>query len=74
MAKAEGMKTGFTRKAGFCVTFSAKRNGRRIMGCVTGFKTARERDNFCKNLLDWAFDGCPENPQRPVNTSKRKKR
>lgn len=62
-ADAEGMKTGYTRKAGFCLTFSVKRNGRRLMGCVTGFKTARERDLFCKNLIDWAFAGCPEKKQ-----------
>ena len=58
-SSAEGMKTGFTRKAGFCLTFSVVRNGRRLMGCVTGFPTSRERDRFCKNLIDWAFAGCP---------------
>ena len=58
-ADAEGMKTGYTRKAGFCLTFSAVRNGRRLMGCVTGFPTSRERDKYCKALLDWAFNGCP---------------
>ena len=61
-ASAEGMKTGFTRRAGFCLTFSVRRDGRRIMGCVTGFPTARERDNFCKNIVDWAFAGCPSAP------------
>ncbi|MBQ4106608.1 MAG: D-alanyl-D-alanine carboxypeptidase [Lentisphaeria bacterium] len=52
----DGMKTGFTRDAGFCLTFTACRNGRRLMGCVTGFKTARERDSFCRKLLDWGFE------------------
>ena len=72
---AEGMKTGFTRKAGFCLTFSVKRNGRRIMGCVTGFPTAKERDRFCKNIVDWAFAGCPSasaKKQKVVTTGKRK--
>ena len=72
---AEGMKTGFTRKAGFCLTFSVRRNGRRIMGCVTGFPTAKERDRFCKNIVDWAFAGCPSaqaKKQKVVTTGKKK--
>lgn len=51
----DGLKTGYFRAAGSCLTFSALRNGRRIMGCVTGFKSARERDIFCRKLLDWAY-------------------
>lgn len=56
----DGMKTGFTKAAGFCLTFSAERNGRRIMGCVTGFATAKERDAFCRKLVDWAFGDCKD--------------
>lgn len=51
----DGLKTGYIRAAGSCLTFSALRNGRRIMGCVTGFRSARERDRFCRRLLDWAY-------------------
>ncbi len=51
----DGLKTGFTNAAGFCVTFTCKRNGRRLIGCVTGFKKAKDRDTFCKALLDWAY-------------------
>lgn len=51
----DGVKTGFLRTAGTCLTFSALRNSRRIMGCVTGFKSARDRDFFCRRLLDWAY-------------------
>ncbi len=51
----EGMKTGYTRAAQFCLTFSAVRDGRRLMGCVTGFPTARERDVFARRLLDWGY-------------------
>ncbi|MBQ9501156.1 MAG: D-alanyl-D-alanine carboxypeptidase [Lentisphaeria bacterium] len=72
---AEGMKTGFTRKAGFCLTFSVRRNGRRVMGCVTGFPTARERDRFCKGIVEWAFAGCPSAPakkQKTVTTGKKR--
>ena len=51
----DGLKTGYIRAAGSCLTFSAVRNQRRIMGCVTGFKSSRERDRFCRRLLDWAY-------------------
>lgn len=51
----DGLKTGYIRAAGSCLTFSALRNGRRIIGCVTGFKSARDRDRFCRRLLDWAY-------------------
>jgi D-alanyl-D-alanine carboxypeptidase len=52
----DGLKTGFINQAGFCLTFSALRNGRRIIGCVTGFKTHQDRDRFCRRLIDWAYD------------------
>lgn len=51
----DGLKTGFTRAAGSCLTFSVLRNGRRMMGCVAGFGSAADRDNFCRQLIDWAY-------------------
>ena len=51
----DGLKTGYTKRAGFCVTFTCKRGGRRLIGCVTGYKTYRDRDAFCKALLDWGY-------------------
>jgi D-alanyl-D-alanine carboxypeptidase (penicillin-binding protein 5/6) len=70
----EGMKTGFTRKAGFCLAFSVKRDGRRLMGCVTGFKSSSERDSFCSNLIEWAYKGCPDKPirQKVIKSASRK--
>jgi len=51
----DGMKTGYTRAAMFCLTFTAVRDGRRLMGCVTGFPTAKERDVFARRMLDWGY-------------------
>ncbi len=51
----DGLKTGYTKAAGFCVTFTCKRNGRRLIGCVTGFPRAKDRDAFCRALLDWGY-------------------
>ena len=50
-----GFKTGFTNRAGFCLAFGVDRNGKRIIGCVTGFPSASDRDNFCRRLIEWAF-------------------
>jgi len=62
----DGVKTGFLRAAGTCLTFSALRDSRRIMGCVTGFKTAKDRDFFCRRLLDWAYTQPGTTDKAPV--------
>jgi len=51
----DGLKTGYTSVARSCLTFSALRDHRRIVGCVTGFPSARDRDRFCRKLIDWAY-------------------
>ncbi len=51
----DGLKTGYTDRAGFCVTVSALREGKRLLLCVTGFKSAKERDAFARKLLDWGY-------------------
>ena len=51
----DGLKTGYTQDAGSCLTFTALRNGRRLMGCVTGFSSSRDRDNFVRKLIDWGY-------------------
>jgi len=50
-----GMKTGFTSRAGFCITATCNRNGKVLIAVVTGFKTAKERDKFTKQLLEWGY-------------------
>lgn len=66
----DGLKTGYIRAAGSCLTFSALRDGRRIMGCVTGFKTSRDRDRFCRRLIDWAYSKPGTVPVKRAKTSK----
>ncbi len=51
----DGMKTGFTNDAGYCLTFTVLRDGRRLAGCVTGFQSGRDRDRFCRKLIDWGY-------------------
>ena len=51
----DGLKTGYTRRAGFCLAFSCLRDGRRLVGVVAGFPSAADRENFVTALLDWAL-------------------
>lgn len=51
----DGLKTGYTVRAGYCLAFSCMRNGRRMLGVVVGFKQARNRDNFAEAILDWGY-------------------
>ncbi len=51
----DGLKTGFTNAAGSCLTVSCLRNGKRLVGVVTGYKSGTERDRFCRMLLDWGY-------------------
>lgn len=51
----DGLKTGYTRRAGFCLAFSCLRKGRRLVGVVAGFPSSTDRENFVTALLDWAY-------------------
>ena len=61
----DGLKTGYTDDAGYCLTFSVLRNGRRIIGCVTGFDSASKgRDPFCQKLIEWGYKRAAELDQK----------
>lgn len=53
---AEGMKTGFTNASGFNLITSAKREDTRVVSVILGCATYKRRDEFTKELLDYAFD------------------
>ncbi len=52
---ADGMKTGFTKEAGYNLVGSAVQNNLRLIVVVTGLKTAKERADEAKKLLEWGF-------------------
>ncbi len=52
---AEGMKTGFNNPAGSNLITTASRNGKSLVGVVTGNKSRFERDNKMVSLLDKYF-------------------
>lgn len=82
---ADGIKTGHTDEAGWCLAASATRDGRRIVAVVLGAPTERARDDAARALLDYGFrqtatdlsgagDGAPppmaeSMPGRPTTTS-----
>ena len=52
---ADGLKTGHTSVAGYGLTASAVRDGRRLILVVNGLDSKRERANEPERLLDWGF-------------------
>jgi len=53
----DGLKTGFTRAAGFCLAATAEREDRRIIVAIMGSPSAKIRDFKVIDLLDRAFAG-----------------
>jgi D-alanyl-D-alanine carboxypeptidase len=52
---ADGIKTGHTDEAGWCLAASATRDGRRVIAVVLGAPSEQARDVSAAALLDWAF-------------------
>lgn len=55
MDDCDGLKTGYIRAAGFCVTATAKRCGKRLIAVVMGHTSANGRFTMARKLLDDAF-------------------
>ena len=53
---ADGVKTGRTTQAGWCVVASATRDGRRFIVVVLGASSDEARFASASALLDWAFE------------------
>ncbi len=52
---ANGMKTGFTGEAGYCLSGTAKRDGMQLIAVVLGAATSEDRFALTKQLLDFGF-------------------
>ena len=52
---ATGLKTGFTRAAGYCLSATAQRDGMELIAVVMGCATSQERFSACKAMLDYGF-------------------
>jgi len=51
----DGLKTGYTEAAGYCLVGSAERNGQRWIAVVLGSESERTREREVLNLLNYAF-------------------
>ena len=52
---ADGLKTGFTKEAGYGLVGSAVQGGVRLIVVINGEKSAKERADEGKKLLEWGF-------------------
>lgn len=52
---ANGLKTGSTAKAGFCISAAAKRDGMQLIAVVMGASTRDSRNETAKQMLNWGF-------------------
>lgn len=51
----DGLKTGYTSTAGYCLTFTAKKNNMRLLGVVMGEPESDTRNSEVKEMLDYGF-------------------
>ena len=52
----DGLKTGYTSTAGYCVALTAERDGMRLVAVVLGAETAAKRQAAGRALLDYGFE------------------
>tara|TARA_B100000035_G_scaffold303837_1_gene302850 strand:+ start:426 stop:1577 length:1152 start_codon:yes stop_codon:yes gene_type:complete len=52
---SDGVKTGWTESAGYCLISSAKRNDMRLIAVIAGAKTDKDRFNDTQRLLEYGF-------------------
>jgi D-alanyl-D-alanine carboxypeptidase (penicillin-binding protein 5/6) len=54
-AGADGLKTGHTEEAGYGLTATAMRDGRRLILVINGLENVNTRARESERLLDWGF-------------------
>lgn len=55
MKGADGLKTGHTEEAGFCLAASATKGERRLIEVMSGMSSNRERSEEAERLMSWGF-------------------
>lgn len=51
----DGLKTGYTKEAGYCVVATAERDNLRLIAVTLGLKTEEDREKQARYLLDMGF-------------------
>lgn len=52
----DGLKTGYTSEAKYCLTATAKKDGMRVISVVMGAESTKTRNAVTMNLIDFAFN------------------
>lgn len=75
VAGVDGLKTGFTDAAGYCLSATAQRNGRRVILVIMGSlgpggqrDLGRSRDQKAIELIERGFAALPPGPVQPAAT------
>lgn len=53
---ADGLKTGYTKEAGYCLTATASKNRMRLIGTIMGASDSKSRNSQMTTLLDYGFN------------------
>ena len=53
---ADGLKTGYTKEAGYCLTATAKKNRMRLIATIMGASDSKTRNSNMSSLLDYGFN------------------
>ncbi len=68
-ASVDGVKTGHTESAGYCLVSSAKRNDTRLIGVVLGAAKEKERFQASQALLNYGFSFFESRKLHDANTA-----
>ena len=63
----DGLKTGHTDEAGYCLTTSSKRGPMRLISVIFGTPSMNERANQTRTLLAWGFANFETANVQPAN-------
>ncbi|MFC4800666.1 D-alanyl-D-alanine carboxypeptidase family protein [Neobacillus sp. GCM10023253] len=58
----DGLKTGFTAEAKYCLTATAQKDGMRVIAVVFGAPTSKDRNAQVTKMLDYAFSQYQTHP------------
>lgn len=63
----DGLKTGFTNEAKYCLTATAKKDNMRVIAVVFGAPTPKDRNAQISKMLDYAFSHYKTHPMYKRN-------
>lgn len=64
----DGLKTGYTKEAGYCLTATAKRGDMRLISVIMGEETSKIRNEETTKMLDYGFNTYNVNKYLSKNT------